>query len=124
MDLGTTQYIGNLGEADGLARRRYIHREAYGSWGISGTQGRKYNATNGGHMVNQYKSVTFACPACRWQMTLPQLSSARLGKSCPRCQHEPLDLHQSTIGEKLTASLARVFGRKTLPNPAPRLMRK
>ncbi len=64
-------------------------------------------------MLNPYKSVTFACATCRWTMTLPQLSSARLPDYCPECKHGPLALHQATLKEKLAASLAHLLGRKT-----------
>lgn len=70
-------------------------------------------------MVNPYKSVTFVCPACGWKMTLPQLSSARLVNSCPKCGHQPLDLHQSTAGEKLAASLSHFFRRKKIAPGSP-----
>jgi len=45
-------------------------------------------------------------------MTLPQLSSARLPNFCPKCEHEPIDLHQSTLGESLISTLKHVFRRK------------
>ena len=62
-------------------------------------------------MLNPYKSVTFACPKCGWSMTLPQLSSARIAKNCPKCVSEALDLHQSTVGEQLAAMVGNVFRR-------------